>query len=202
MNRFELEKFSKAELIDLLLNKTTYKKPIPTPRRSVEKMVNDYEQNIILPPQEFRDKPIPASRTKKQIPVPAPRTKITKRKTAIKDNALSFEISIRNNKDPLQQLQNTRKAVEYHLIHLLPSMKGLKFIECIKATYTKMSNGKIEYKKAYFFSSPNIVLNNFDVEKSLQLSKNHILEQMARLVAEGSGWTIDSINNHYINVVK
>ena len=148
MNRFELEKLSKAELIDLLLNKTTYKKPIPTPRRSVEKMVNDYEQNIILPPQEFRDKPIPAPRTKKQIPVPAPRTKITKRKTAIKDNALSFEISIRNNKDPLQQLQNTRKAVEYHLIHLLPSMKGLKFIECIKATYTKMSNGKIEYKKA------------------------------------------------------
>ena len=148
MNRSELEKLSKAELIDLLLNKMTSKKPIPTPKRSVKQLVTDYEQNIILPPLEFGDKPIPAPRTKKQIPVPAPRTKITKRKTAIKDNALSFEISIRNNKDPLQQLQNTRKAVEYHLIHLLPSMKGLKFIECIKATYTKMSNGKIEYKKA------------------------------------------------------
>ena len=152
MNRSELEKLSKAELIDLLLNKMTSKKPIPTPRRSVKQLVTDVEQNIILP--------------------------------------------------PLQQLQNTRRAVEYHLIHLLPSMKGLKFIECIKATYTKMSNGKIEYKKAYFFSSPNIVLNNFDVEKSLQLSKNHILEQMARLVAEGSGWTIDSIDNHYMKVVK
>lgn len=34
------------------------------------------------------------------------------------------------------------------------------------------------------------------------LSKNNILEQMARLVSEGSGWTIDSINNHYMNVVK
>lgn len=50
MNRSELEKLSKAELIDLLLNKMTSKKPIPTPRRSVKQLVTDYEQNIILPP--------------------------------------------------------------------------------------------------------------------------------------------------------
>ena len=174
MNRFDLEKLSKNELINLLLNKPTQRNPIPTPRRSVKQMVTDYEQNITLPPVEFRDqKPTPMPRTKKQKPTPMPRTKITKRKTAIRDNALSFEISIRNKKDPLQQLQNTRKAVEYHLIHLLASMKGLKFIECVKATYTKISNGKMEYKTAYFFISPNIILNNLDVEKSLQLSKNH-----------------------------
>ena len=165
MNRFDLEQLSKNDLIDLLLNinelvtKAVNKKtittpveqrpipaprtkkqiPIPAPRRSVKKLVNDYEENIILPLMEFRDKPIPAPRTKKQIPVPTPGTKITKQKTAIKDNVLSFEISIKNNKDPLQQLQNTRKAVERHLIHLLASMKGIKLIECIKATYTKIS---------------------------------------------------------------
>ena len=177
MNRFDLEKFSKEELINLLLKIASNKQsptpaprtkkqiPIPAPRRSVKELVNDYEQNIILPPMEFRDEPIPA-----------PRTKISKRKTAIKDNALSFEISIKNNEDPLKQLQNTRKAVERHLIHLLASMKGMKFIECVKATYSKRSNGEMEYKKAYFFSSPNVILNNSDVEKSLQSSKNHILE--------------------------
>ena len=214
MNRFDLEKFSKEELINLLLKIASNKQsptpaprtkkqiPIPAPRRSVKELVNDYEQNIILPPMEVRDKPIPAPRIKKQIPVPAPRTEITKRKRAIKDNALSFEISIENNEDPLQQLQNTRKAVERHLIHLLVSMKGIKFIECVKATYTKISNGEIEFKTAYFFSSPYVILNNSDIEKSLQSSKNHILEQMARLVSEGSGWTIDSIDNHYIDIVK
>ena len=175
MNKSDLKKLSKAELIDLLLKKQQKRKPIPTPRRSVQQMVTDYEQNIIIPPKDFRDKPIPAPRSKKQKPIAAPRTKITKRKTAITENALSFEISIKNNKDPLQQLQNTRKAVKHHLIHLLPSMKGLKFIECVKATYTKMSNGEIEYKTAYFFSSPNIVLNNLDVEKSLQLGKVHLI---------------------------
>ena len=186
MNKSDLEKLSKAELIDLLLNKKTKRKPIPTPRKSVKQMVTNYEKNIILPPTEFRDKPIPLPRTKKQIPTPMPRTKITKRKTAIKDNALSFEISIRNNKDPLQQLKNTRKAVGYHLIHLLTSMKGLKFIECIKATYTKISNGEMEYKTAYFFSSPNIILNHLDVEKSLQLSQNHIYADTLK-VSSGFG---------------
>ena len=36
----------------------TYK-PIPTPRKSVNHMVQDYENNIILPPLEFRDRPVP-----------------------------------------------------------------------------------------------------------------------------------------------
>ena len=41
------------------------KKPIPTPRKSVKQMVQDYENNIIQPPLEFRDeyKPIPLKRT-------------------------------------------------------------------------------------------------------------------------------------------
>ena len=42
-------------------------------------MVQQYENNIILPPPEFQDgyKPIPLPRTKKplQTPIPTPRTK-------------------------------------------------------------------------------------------------------------------------------
>jgi len=49
--------------------------PTPAPRKSVKQMVQNYEENIILPPPEFRDdyKPVPKPRTKK--PVPLPRTK-------------------------------------------------------------------------------------------------------------------------------
>ena len=79
----------------------------------------EFRDKPIPAPIEFRDEPIPAPMEFRDEPIPAPRTKISKRKTAIKDNALSFEISIENNEDPLQQLQNTRKAVERHLIHLL-----------------------------------------------------------------------------------
>jgi len=59
-------------------------------------MVQDYEENIILPPPEFRDdyKPVPKPRTKK--PVPLQRTKIEQVAQALNGYTQSFEISIRN----------------------------------------------------------------------------------------------------------
>ena len=55
-------------------------------------MVEEYENNIIPPPTEFRDKPIPAPRTKKTIerPVAVPRTKIKQRKKVLKGFTKSF----------------------------------------------------------------------------------------------------------------
>ncbi|KAL9965086.1 hypothetical protein ACROYT_G028833 [Oculina patagonica] len=109
--------------------------PIPTPRKSVKQMIDDYEENIIQPPLEFRDdyRPTPKPRTiKPKKPVPLPRTKIEQVSRALKGYTKSFEIGIKHNKDPLLQLQNTRKAVEYHIIKELSAMKGLKFAETLK----------------------------------------------------------------------
>ena len=93
MDKASLKKLSKSELIKLLLKqekkkpeiivvddtKTSPKprRPIPTPRKSVKNMVKQYEDNIILPPPEFQDRPIPKPRTKKplQAPIPTLRTK-------------------------------------------------------------------------------------------------------------------------------
>ena len=84
MDKASLEKLSKSELINLVLKQQKLKniitKPVPTPRRprkSVKDMVQQYEDNIISPPPEFRDKPIPIARTKKpsQAPIPIARTK-------------------------------------------------------------------------------------------------------------------------------
>ena len=86
MDKASLEKLSKTELINLVLKQHKPKniivddtKPVPTPRKSVKSMVQQYEDNVISPPPKFRDdyKPIPAPRTKKslQAPIPAPRTK-------------------------------------------------------------------------------------------------------------------------------
>ena len=83
MNKASLKKLSKSQLIKLLMkqdNNTPIiqkRKPIPTPRKSVKEMVKRYEENIILPPMQFRDnyKPVPSVRTVKK-PVPTPRTVI------------------------------------------------------------------------------------------------------------------------------
>ena len=126
MNKKELKKLSKSQLINLLMKLEKKKpeviivddtkpvpaprnfiippppefrnrRPIPKPRKSVKSMIDAYENNIILPPLEFRDdyKPVPAPRTKK--PVPAPRTKIEQVDKALKGYTKSFEITTNNN---------------------------------------------------------------------------------------------------------
>ena len=140
MNKSYLEKLDKSELIELLLKQNA--KPIPKPRKSVKQMVQDYEENIILPPPEFShnykpvpsprtkktviDKPVPLPRTKKTLidkPVPLPRTekekpvqkyeaKIYSTKRAFRGFTKSYEIMINSEKDPLVQLQSTREGIE------------------------------------------------------------------------------------------
>ena len=67
------------------------RRPVPTPRKSVKDMVQQYEENIIPPPPEFRDRPIPKPRNKKpsQAPIPTPRTKKPSEKP-VPEKELSF----------------------------------------------------------------------------------------------------------------
>ena len=222
MDKASLKKLSKSELIKLLLKlekkpkiivvddtkpvptPRTYKsrRPIPTPRKSVKQMAKEYEENIILPPPEFRNdyKPIPTPRSKK--PVPTPRTIIKQTDKALKGFTKSFEIGIRNNKDPLIQMQNTRKAIEQRVITLLNEMKGLKYVETLKVTFNKMSDGEIVIKNGYFNSKVQTIINHTEINEALQMSKQNILNQISQWISEGSGWTVKSVDSHYLNIVK
>ena len=72
MNKGDLKNLTKTQLINFILKqnneikvsqqqnakpipKPRTTKPVPLPRKSVKQMVQDYEDNIILPPLEFRD---------------------------------------------------------------------------------------------------------------------------------------------------
>ena len=118
----------------------TIKRPVPA-HRSVKQMAQEYEDNIIPP--------IPKPRTIKR-PVPLPRTKIEQVANALKGYTKSFEIGIKDKKDPLKQLQSTRKSIEYHIESLLASMKGIKFVETLSVTFTKIANDDTIYKTFLF----------------------------------------------------
>ena len=81
-------------------------------------------------------------------------------------------------------------------------MKGLKFVETLSVTFTKMANGEIIYKNAYFNSKPQTIINSTEISGALQLSKDHILNMVAQWISEGSGWVIESVDKHYLNIVK
>ena len=218
MIKKDLKKLTKSQLINMLLKKDNIKqkiesakipitppcKPTPAPRnrKSVKQMVQEYEDNIIPPPPEFRDKehiippplefrdkPVPLPRTKK--PVPLPRTKITLIDKALKGFTQSYNISIKNIKDPLLQLQNTRKALERNLSESLVLMKGLKFSETIKVTFEKIAANEITYKTVYFSSVTKTIIDDLEIPEALELSKQEILNRIAVWISEGSGWTIE-----------
>ena len=213
MDKASLKKLSKSQLIKLLLKQENKKpvqqkrRPIPTPRKSVKEMVKQYEDNIIQPPAEFRDnyKPVPAPRTKKNAvkkPVPTPRTIIKQTDKALKGFVKSYEINTRNNRDPLVQMQNTRKGEERQVTTLLNEIKGLKYVETLKVTFEKISADVIVEKSAYFNSASQTIINQMEINEALQMSKQNLLNQISRWISEGSGWTIKSVDSHYLNIAK
>ena len=230
MNKSFLGKLSKSELIELLLQKNETindkprpipapRRPIPTPRKLVKDMVQKYEDNIISPPPELRDdhKPIPAPRTKKpsKAPIPTPRTKkpsekpvpekrtiISQVEKALKGYTQSFDVELRDKKDPLLQLQKSRRAVEYLFNNLLVQTKGFKFVETLQIKFVKHSNDKKIQKNGYFNSTTDLIINETDIKSAIQASQQQILNKIAQWISEGSGWTIQSIENHYINIVN
>ena len=195
------------------------RRPVPTPRKSVKDMVKEYEDNIISPPPQFRDdhKPIPLPRTKKtsQAPIPTPRTKkpsekpvpekrtiISQVEKALKGYTQSFDVELRDKKDPLLQLQKSRRAVEYLFNNLLVQTKGFKFVETLQVKFVKHSNDKKILKNGYFNSTTDLIINETDIKLAIQASQQQILNIIAQWISEGSGWTIQLIENHYINIVN
>ena len=65
-----------------------------------------------------------------------------------------------------------------------------------------MSGNDIINKTAYFNSQTKIIINDSNIAESLESSEQELLNKVAVWISVGSGWTIESVNNHYLNVVK
>ena len=72
----------------------------------------------------------------------------------------------------------------------------------MKVTFEKNSGDEIVEKTAYFNSTPQTIINQMEIADSLQSSKQQILNKIAQWISEGSGWTIKSVDSHYLNIVK
>ena len=81
-------------------------------------------------------------------------------------------------------------------------MKGFKYVETLEVTFERMSNDDIINKTAYFNSDTETIINDNEIVKSLEYSKERILNIISIWISEGSGWTVKSVNNHYLNIVK
>ena len=71
--------------------------PVPAPRT---KKITPLMDLIIRPPKPYPRRPIPAPRMKKIPPVPLPRTQITETARAFQGFTKSYQVGIKNEKDP------------------------------------------------------------------------------------------------------
>ena len=179
----------------------------PVPRKSVN-------EDIILPPKGSRDRPPKPTRKPPPPPIPqvedhiinVPVPKIKELNKALKGHAESYGIELQDNLNPLNHFTKTRALVESHLENLLKDMKGFKFIETLEVTFEKVTidskTGKRVsiYKTAFFNGKAKTITKADDIEHELNMSRQDILNVIDKWVSEGSGWVIDRIDSHYINV--
>ena len=157
MEKKDLEKLTKEQLIKLLLKQKKSKKV-----RNHEDLLdnNPFKDEVAQEPAKRIKPPKP---TRKPLPPPIPQveekvpsSKIKELNRALKGHAKSYDIELQDNLNPLNHFTKTKALVESHLENLLKDMKGFKFIETLEVTFEKdtidSKTGKHEsiYKTAFF----------------------------------------------------
>ena len=204
MEKEDLKKLSKGQLIKLLLKQKKSKKV-----SNHEDMLdnNPLKDGVAQEPAKPRTdrppKPIPQVEDH-IINVPVPEIKELNK--ALRGHAKSYGIELLDNLNPLNHFTKTRALVESHLENLLKDMKGFKFIETLEVTFEKdtidSKTGKrlSIYKIAFFNGKAKTITKANDIEHELSMSRQEILNVIDKWVSEGSGWVIDRIDSYYINV--
>ena len=133
--------------------------------------------------------------------------KIKELNKALKNHAKSYRIEIQEHLNPSDHFTNTKAFVESHLESLLKDMKGFKFTETLEVMFVKkITTDSINkttsqiYKKAFFNGKAKTITKPNDIEPELNMSRQEILNVIEEWVSEGSGWAINHIDSHYINV--
>ena len=143
------------------------------------------------------------------------RVNIVKRRQALRNKVKSFEVAIRERKDPAirerkdpaRQLYYTTPGVAEELRRIFNRDGAMKAQITLKVLFNKKKiSGEgeevFEYKDAYFNSTAFTILDNDDIIESLDKAAEEINNKIAFWLSEGSGWTIVEIQSHFVNIVK
>ena len=126
----------------------------------------------------------------------------THKERALRGYTRSYEIGLTNRQDPLIQLQNTRLLIKNNLLKILNEMKGLKFNETLKIMFEKQNGDELIKEPAYLNAEKQTITNDVGIAELLQITQQQILNKIQKWISKGSGWTIKSVDGHFINVIK
>ena len=75
-------------------------------------------------------------------------------------------------------------------------------METLKITFEKELENETTIKTAFFNIKAKILINENEINEVLQTSRQELIKAIGQWISEGSGWTIKSVDGHYINLTK
>ena len=207
-------------------------KPIPKPRtiKPIPKVEEIPKPRTIKPIPKVEE--IPKPRTIKPIPkveeIPKPRTikpipkveeipkpsdymfidedKPEMVKSAFKKSQKRFKINTTHIHSPVDEMKSKKNVIENLLKDNLKSMKSLKFNYGLEITFTQLSKEdqtSIAEIKEILWSSPQIILNENDIDKKMDLVISDIMQRITSFSTTGaSALVISKINTQYIDIIQ
>ena len=183
-----------------------YPVPAPRPVRPLPRKINQRVQRLIREITPLY-KPEAIEKFKKSLAKEKNfKVAVKEIQRALKRNAKSFSVDIISDRDPLRQTYFSHDAVREALDSVLESDRGLKAFLTLQITFKKQKivDGQevFEFKNAYFNSKAFTIINSEEISNALDQAAEEIMNGIAKWISEGSGWTIEAILSHYLNVVK
>ena len=221
-NKLKLLKSKLIKLLPEALKPTKYVPPKPAeptepvepvPLPKLNHILNQYPKPVNEEVQKYIDKITPfykkeaIEKFQKVLSDRRSLRKIVKEKDrALKNHAKSFEVTIIESRDPDKQLYYTTPNVLGVLKGLIIEEKGFKFYLTLHIMFKKLKivDGRevFEFKDAYFNSKASTITNGDQIPDSLEVAREVLINKIAEWLSEGSDWTVEAIDSHYVNIVK
>ena len=127
-------------------------------------------------------------------------------KSAFKKSQKRFKIKTTHIHSPVDEMNSKKYVIENLLKDNLKSMKSLKFNYGLEITFSQIAKEdqiKISEIKEILWSSPQIILNENDIDKKIDLVISDIMQKITSFSASGaSSLVISKINTQYIDIIE
>ena len=124
--------------------------------------------------------------------------KTTKREHAFKGYASTCSVEILNSFNLELQLKDTESAIKSKLIELLTQLKGFKFMITLVLVFKNIKQSMT----IFIQTQKQIIINESDIDGVFQSICTAIITNIQKSLGKGSGWIIDSVNDHTISISK
>ena len=111
---------------------------------------------------------------------------------AMRGYTSSHSVDIVNSDSPEIQFNETKQPITQFLKTKAREFRGIKYNIVMKVRFTKA-----DITQSAYFSSPPITT----ISENINLGTSSILNKIDTWISNGSGWTVDKVEGHFINVV-